>query len=63
MFNQEPKLMCYFSDKQFGKSPIHHVGYLGSDMLYVVSSVCAMRMCYNIVLLFKKELILFYFYF
>ncbi|CAF4011088.1 unnamed protein product [Rotaria sp. Silwood2] len=37
----EPKLVCYFLNKQFSKSPIYHVGYLGRDMLFVVSNDCA----------------------
>lgn len=43
LFNMVPKLVAYFKFNEIQKDPIYHVGYINGNMLFIVSSVCALR--------------------
>ncbi|CAF1515572.1 unnamed protein product [Adineta steineri] len=42
VFNRVSSVVIYYSHSRVSEYPLHHVGYLGRDLLFVVSTVCAL---------------------
>ncbi|CAF1631596.1 unnamed protein product, partial [Didymodactylos carnosus] len=42
VFNRVSSVVIYYSHSRVSEYPLHHVGYLDRDLLFVVSTVCAL---------------------
>ncbi|CAF4789883.1 unnamed protein product, partial [Rotaria socialis] len=40
--NRVSSVVIYYSHSRVSEYPLHHVGYLGRHLLFVVSTVCAL---------------------